>query len=118
MNLNLKKNQMRVLCALICSVWAIGMAYASRSNPAQIASDQKAEVKGTIVSRNGELVTVKDKKSGTTTIVDSAWLYVENITTLPTVLVVRFFQLENQIQLIVDLQIAENLPIIEEAPGK
>jgi hypothetical protein len=37
---------------------------------------------------------------------------------LPTVLVVRFFQLENQIQSIVDLQIAANLPIIEEAPLK
>jgi hypothetical protein len=37
---------------------------------------------------------------------------------LPTVLVVRFFQLENQIQSIVDLQIAANLPIIEEAPPK
>jgi hypothetical protein len=37
---------------------------------------------------------------------------------LPTVLVVRFFQLENQIQLIVDLQVASNLPIIEEAPAK
>jgi hypothetical protein len=37
---------------------------------------------------------------------------------LPTVLVVRFFQLENQIQLVVDLQIAANLPIIEEAPPK
>ena len=31
----------------------------------------------------------------------------------PTVLVVRFFQVENQIQLLVDLQIASNLPIIE-----
>jgi hypothetical protein len=38
--------------------------------------------------------------------------------TLPTVLVVRFFQLDNQIQLVVDLQIAANLPIIEEAPPK
>ena len=37
---------------------------------------------------------------------------------LPTVLVVRFFQIENQIQLIVDLQIAANLPIIEEAPPR
>jgi hypothetical protein len=37
---------------------------------------------------------------------------------LPTVLVVRFFQLENQIQLLVDLQIAANLPVIEEAPPK
>jgi hypothetical protein len=37
---------------------------------------------------------------------------------LPTVLVVRFFQLENQIELVADLQIAANLPIIEEAPAK
>lgn len=34
---------------------------------------------------------------------------------LPTVVVVRFFQVENQIQSIVDLQIDSNLPIIEEA---
>lgn len=32
---------------------------------------------------------------------------------LPAILVVRFFQVENQIQLLVDLQIAANLPIIE-----
>jgi hypothetical protein len=34
---------------------------------------------------------------------------------LPTVLVVRFFQVENQLQLLVDLQIASNLPIIEQS---
>jgi hypothetical protein len=34
---------------------------------------------------------------------------------LPAILAVRFFQVENQIQLIVDLQIASNLPIIEAA---
>jgi hypothetical protein len=33
---------------------------------------------------------------------------------LPTVLVVRFFQVENQIELLVDLQIASNLPILEQ----
>ena len=37
---------------------------------------------------------------------------------LPAVIVTRFFQIENQIQLVVDLQIASNLPIIEEAPPK
>jgi hypothetical protein len=36
---------------------------------------------------------------------------------LPTVLVVRFFQLDSQIQMLIDLQIASNLPIIEEAPA-
>jgi hypothetical protein len=33
---------------------------------------------------------------------------------IPPVLAARFFQIENQIQLIVDLQIASNLPLIEE----
>jgi hypothetical protein len=37
---------------------------------------------------------------------------------LPTVLVVRFFQLDNQVQMLIDLQIASNLPIIEESPAK
>ena len=37
---------------------------------------------------------------------------------LPTVLVVRFFQLDNQVQMLIELQIASNLPIIEESPSK
>ncbi len=37
---------------------------------------------------------------------------------LPAVLVVRFFQIDNQLQMIADLQIAANLPIIEEGAGK
>jgi hypothetical protein len=37
---------------------------------------------------------------------------------LPTALVVRFFQLDNQVQMLTDLQIASDLPIIEEAPAK
>jgi hypothetical protein len=37
----------------------------------------------------------------------------------PTVLVLRFFQLDNQVQMLIDdLQIAWDLPIIEEAPAK
>jgi hypothetical protein len=36
---------------------------------------------------------------------------------LPTVLVVRFFQLDGQIQMLIDLQIASNLPI-EQLPAK
>jgi hypothetical protein len=37
---------------------------------------------------------------------------------LSAVLAVRFFQLEHQLQLIVDLQMASNLPIIEEVSPK
>lgn len=34
---------------------------------------------------------------------------------LPTVLVVRFFQIDNQLQMLADLQISASLPIVEEA---
>jgi hypothetical protein len=37
---------------------------------------------------------------------------------LPAIVVVRFFQIESQPQLLVDLQIASSLPIIEEADSK
>ena len=37
---------------------------------------------------------------------------------LPAIIVVRFFQVENQVQLLVDLKIASNLPIIETADQK
>ena len=38
---------------------------------------------------------------------------------LPTVFVLRFFQLDNQVQMLIDdLQIASDLLIIEEAPAK
>ena len=37
---------------------------------------------------------------------------------LSTVLVVRFFRLDNQLQMLIDLQIASNLPIIEAAPAR
>jgi hypothetical protein len=37
---------------------------------------------------------------------------------LPAVVVARFFQVDNQIQLLVDLKIASNLPIIEAADQK
>ena len=61
---NLEK---RLFFGLLCTVFIVSLAWA---NAGQIPSDQKAKVKGTIVSRNGELVTVKDKKTGTKTIVD------------------------------------------------
>jgi hypothetical protein len=40
------------------------LAYSATPAAPQIASDQKAKVKGTIVSRNGDVVNIKDKKSG------------------------------------------------------
>lgn len=54
----------------ICAAFVIALSAVATSYASQIASDQKAKVKGTIVSRNGELVTVVDKKAGTKTVVD------------------------------------------------
>lgn len=62
---NLEK---RLLFGLLCAVSIVSLVW--MANAGQIPTDQKAKVKGTIVSRNGELVTVKDKKSGTKTVVD------------------------------------------------
>lgn len=59
-----------VFYSLLCAVFVVGLACAAKGNAGQIASDQKAKVKGTIVSRNGDLAIVKDKKSGTTNVVD------------------------------------------------
>jgi len=70
MKWNLQKFEMRSVWGLLCAVLAVAMVCTASVSARQIASDQKAKVKGTIVSRSGELVTVKDKKSGTTTVVD------------------------------------------------
>ena len=63
-------SEKRLFFGLLCAVFAVSLAWAARANAGQIPNDQRAKVKGTIVSRNGELVTVKDKKTGTKTIVD------------------------------------------------
>lgn len=55
---------------LFCAAFVITLACAASISSQQIAGDQKATVRGTIVSRNGDLVTVKDKKTGDRTVID------------------------------------------------
>jgi len=50
-------------CALGLALLA-GLTYASTPGAAQIKPDEKSKVSGTIMSRNGDLVKVKDKKTG------------------------------------------------------
>jgi outer membrane protein OmpA-like peptidoglycan-associated protein len=64
MTLNTGNSRSRVLCCVFGIILLGSMAYASAANTPQIASDQKSKVQGTIVSRNGDVVNVKDKKSG------------------------------------------------------
>jgi hypothetical protein len=61
---------MRIHLALLYPVIFALATCAVSSNAAQIAGDQRAKVKGTIASRNGDLVTVNDKKAATKTVVD------------------------------------------------
>jgi len=68
MKLKLRNSDMRLLGLSLAVVITLGSV--STIHAGQIASDQKAKVKGTIVSRNGDLVTVRDKNSGTKTVVD------------------------------------------------
>jgi outer membrane protein OmpA-like peptidoglycan-associated protein len=64
-----KNSKITVLCAVLCLTLAACLAVAAASNPPQISSGQKAKIKGTIVSRNGDLIKVKDKKTGTLVVV-------------------------------------------------
>ena len=54
----------RVLYCAICLIFLGGFGFAAAPNPAQITAGQKTKVKGTIASRNGDIVNVKDAKTG------------------------------------------------------
>ena len=59
----------RVLYCTISVILAGSLAYAAAAKAPQVESDKKGKVTGTIVSRNGDIINVKDKKSGTLTAV-------------------------------------------------
>ena len=58
-----------IFWTLFCLILVACLTSTVAANPPQITSGQKAKVKGTIVSRNGDLIKVKDKKSGTVVVV-------------------------------------------------
>src|SRR5271170_5163375 len=64
-----QKSRMSALWAVLCLMMGACLVVSAASNPPQIASGQKAKVKGSIVSRNGDLIKVKEQKSGTVVIV-------------------------------------------------
>jgi outer membrane protein OmpA-like peptidoglycan-associated protein len=65
----IEKWKMSVSCCAICFVLLGSLTYAAMPGAAQITADQKSKVSGTIVARNGDLVKVKDKKSGQVVVV-------------------------------------------------
>jgi len=61
--------KVKVLCAVTCVMLIASLMYAS-TPPKQIANGKKAKVTGTIVSRNGDLVNVKEKKTNDMVVVN------------------------------------------------
>lgn len=59
----------RLVFAILCAGVALGANHAPSAGSPQITSDQKAKIKGTITSRGGDLVKVKDQATGTNVIV-------------------------------------------------
>ena len=59
------QSSMQVLCCAICLIFLGILDYAAPPNPGQIAAGKKTTIKGTIASRNGDLVNIKDAKTGT-----------------------------------------------------
>ena len=63
MRLNVWKSMRLAFVSAICLTLSVEMTFAAATDSGQIASGQKAKVKGVIVSRSGDLVKIQDKKS-------------------------------------------------------
>jgi outer membrane protein OmpA-like peptidoglycan-associated protein len=58
------RHGVQVLCCALALILLGSFTYSATPKAPQVASDKKEKVKGTIVSRNGDVVNVKEKKSG------------------------------------------------------
>lgn len=63
------RSSVPVLCYAIYLIMLGSLAHASTLNAGQFENGKKAKVKGTIVSRNGALMNVKDAKTGSIVVV-------------------------------------------------
>jgi outer membrane protein OmpA-like peptidoglycan-associated protein len=52
----------QLLCSTVCLILVTSLGYISRANAFNIESGKKSKVKGSIVSRSGDLVNVREKK--------------------------------------------------------
>jgi outer membrane protein OmpA-like peptidoglycan-associated protein len=68
MKINVRRG-VHVLCYALAVILPGNFAYSATPKTPQVEDDKKGKVTGTIVSRNGDVVTVKDKKSGSLTAV-------------------------------------------------
>lgn len=63
------RSSVQVLCYAVSLILLGSLGYAATPNAGQIAADKKAKVKGTIESRNGDLINVKDSNTGSIVVV-------------------------------------------------
>ncbi len=64
------KSLARRLCSSVCLILLAGLGYVGYAHAYQVETGKKAKIKGTIVSRSGDLVKVRDNKDGSLVVVD------------------------------------------------
>ncbi len=64
------KSLARRLCSSVCLILLAGLGYVGDAHAYQVETGKKAKIKGTIVSRSGDLVKVRDNKDGSLVVVD------------------------------------------------
>lgn len=64
------RNSKQLLCHSICLMLLAGLGYVSHANAFQIESGKKTKLKGSIVSRSGDAINLKDKKDGSMVVVN------------------------------------------------
>jgi len=67
---NIRKWKLNVLFCASAAILLAGVTYAAANKTPQVAAGDKAKVTGSILSRDGDLVRVRDKKSGEVVVVN------------------------------------------------
>jgi len=67
---NIRKWKLNVLFCASAAILLAGVTYAAANKTRQVAAGDKAKVTGSILSRDGDLVRVRDKKSGEVVVVN------------------------------------------------
>ena len=70
MKFNIRKWKLNVLFCASAAILLAGVTYAAANKTRQVAAGDKAKVTGSILSRDGDLVRVRDKKSGEVVVVN------------------------------------------------
>jgi len=64
------RNFARRFCPSVCLIMAVGLGYMGTVHAFQVEAGKKAKIKGTIMSRSGDLIKIRDKKDGSLVVVD------------------------------------------------